>query len=273
MTERHDDAVTAWTVTPDGTVRVALKPSDSAPSDKAATATVVAKPAGGAASGPIPLTYDSASGLHTGKIPALSADITEVSYEGTVGGKPIKGTLHLPKGGTDELINNGKAASGKVGADKKGPNGGVVQVVGDDVIEIASDKNGEVRVYVLDDSLKPVAVGSRKIKLAVAGSSSEVVELVADPGGAYFKGKLSIKVNPTKVTIIVQPKPEATPVVVLAGWNPGTVVVVGKAAPTVNLFVINAWSQTQVTVVTPPAATVIVQHKGKGKGHGKGHKK
>lgn len=270
VTERHDDAVTAWTIAPDGTVRVALKPSEAAPTDKAATVNVTAKPAGAAASAPVPLVYDAATGLHTGKIPALTADITEVSYDAVVGGKPVKGLLHVPMGGTDELITNARASSGKIPADKKGPNGGVIQVVGGDVLEIAADKNGEVRVYVLDDSMKVVPVGTRKIKLAVGGSSSEVIELTADAGGTYFKGKLSTKANPTKLTVIVRATPEAAPVVVLCGWNPGTVVVVGRAAVAVNIFVINVWPATQVVV--NPAATVVVKHKGKGKGHGKGHK-
>ncbi|RYE83099.1 MAG: hypothetical protein EOO75_19760 [Myxococcales bacterium] len=211
------------------------------------------------------LEYDKKAGLYTAAVPALSADLTELSYDITVGGKPVKGALHLPKGGTDELIASGKSGSGKVPADTKGPNGGVVQVVGDDIVEIAADKSGETRVYVLDDKLKPVAVGKRRIKLAVG---TEIVDLTTEPKGLYFTGKLSTKVNPSKLTVVVYPENATVPVVAVCGWKPGTVVVVNQ--PAVNLFVVGAWAPA-VVVVNQPATQVIVVHKGKG--HGRGKKK
>ena len=278
LTERYDDAVLAWVIAPDGTVRVALKPSETAAVDRGARISLVATPAGAAASTPVMLVYDPTTNFHTGKIPALSADVTELSYDATVADKPVKGVIHVPKGGTSELVDAGKTASGKVPAGTKGPNGGVVQVVGNDVVEIAADKGGEVRVYVLDDARKPVAVGTRTIKLAVGGPSGEVIELTPDASGAYFKGKLTIKVNPSKLTVIVRGKPDAAPVVVLCGWNPGTVVVVGRSAPAINIFVVNVWPQTTVvvnptkTVVVVPG-TVVVTTKGKGKGRKLGHYK
>ena len=278
LTERYDDAVVAWAVATDGTVRAALKPSETGSVDKGATLTLTATPASGTASAPIGLVYDPTTGMHAGKIPALTADITEIAYDGTVGGKTLKGVIHVPQGGTNELVESGKAAAGKVPADAKGPNGGVVQVVGPDVVEIAADKGGAVRVYILDDARKPVAVGTRTVKLAVGGPSGEVIELTPDPSGGYFVGKLSLKGNPSKLTVIVRSKPGAAPVVVLCGWNPGTVVVVGRNARPVNLYVVNVWPQTTVvvnptkTVVVVPG-TVVVTTKGKGKGRKNGHYK
>lgn len=277
LTERYDDGVLAWAINPDGTVLLAPKPSETGAVDRGTRVSLVPTPAGAAAFSPVALAYDSSTGLFTGKIPALTADVTELAYDVTIADKPIKGVIHVPKGGTSELVSSGKAASGKLPADAKGPNGGVVQVVGDDVVEIAADKGGEVRVYVLDDAQKPVAVGTRTIKLAVGGSTGEVIELTPDSGGTYFKGKLSTKVNPSKLTVIVRNKPDATPVVVLCGWNPGKVVVVGRSAPAVNIFVVNVWPQTTVvvnpkTVVVVPG-TVVLTTKGKGKGRKLGHYK
>ena len=263
VTERHDAATVGWAVSPDGKVRAAIKPPASETVDPAATGTVTVKPAGGVASAPVKLEYDRKAGLYTAAVPKLDADVTELAYDLTVQGKPVRGALHLPRGGTDELIAAGKSGSDRVAADKKGPNGGVVQVVGNDIIEIAADKSGETRVYVLDDSLKPVAVGKRRVKLAVG---SEIVELTTEPRGLYFTGKLAVKVNPSKLTVVLYPESATTPVVVLCGWRPGTVVVVNQ--PAVNIFVVGAWAPA-VVVVDRPVTPVVVIQKGKGKGRGK----
>ncbi len=55
--------------------------------------------------------------------------------------------MHLPAGGTKELDENAKEATKiKIPVGQKGPNGGVLQVVGDDVVEVvAGKKNGAVR--------------------------------------------------------------------------------------------------------------------------------
>lgn len=263
VTERHDAATVGWAVSPEGKVRVAIKAPASEAVAPDATGTVSARPVGGAASAPVKLTFDQKAGLYTAVVPALQADITELVYEISLKGKTAKGTLHLPRGGTDELVATGKSASSKLPADKKGPNGGTVQVVGGDVIEIAADKSGEVRVYVLDDDTKPVAVGQRRVKLAVG---AEIIELNVGPGGMYFTGKLLTKVNPSKLTVVFYPEKATVPVVVLCGWKPGSVVVINQ--PTVNLFVVNVWAP--VVVVNQPT-TVVVQ-KGKGKKHKHKHK-
>ena len=265
VTERHDAATIGWAVSPDGKVRAAIKAPASESVDPTATGTLTVRPAGGVASAPVPLTYDKSAGLYTATLPKLDADLTEMAYDITLQGKPVKGALQLPRGGTDELIASGKSTSGKVPDGTKGPNGGVVQVVGNDILEIAADRSGETRVYVLDDGLKPVAVGKRRVKLAVG---TEIVELTTEPKGLYFTGKLATKVNPSKLTVGLYPESATTPVVALCGWKPGAVVVVNQ--PTVNLFVVGAWaSPSPVVIVNRPDPAVIVIHKGKGKGHKK----
>jgi hypothetical protein len=89
----------------------------------------------------------------------------------------------------------------------------------------------------------------------------------------YFSGKLAVKVNPIKLTVVLREEGDATPVVVLCGWSPGVVIVVGNRAPTLAIFVVTTWAP---VVVVAPTNPVIVVHegkgKGKGRGHGKGHK-
>src|SRR5258708_831474 len=81
---------------------------------------------------------------------------------------PWARTLHLPPGGTAELVAGAKAAA-QVNVDAKaGPHGGVIQVVGNERFEVvANESTGEARVYLLDPDLKVVAIGDRKITLGV----------------------------------------------------------------------------------------------------------
>jgi hypothetical protein len=267
FTESHDAGTVAWAVSPEGQVRVVIKPSGGAV-DPGATGTVTVRPASGGASAPIKLVFDQKAGLHVATVPKLDAELTELAYDISVKGKSAKGTLHLPQGGTDELLKNAKKSSGKTLKDKKGPSGGVVQVVGGDILEIVADeKTGETRVYVLDDDFKVVAVGKRRIKLAVVGAGPEVIELKVGDNGQYFTGKLVSKGNPAKLTVVLYEEGDTVPVVVLYGWAPGTVVVVGARATVVPLYVVTTWST--VVVVNPAPTKIIVVHKGKGKGKGK----
>lgn len=275
VSEQSDAGTVSWAVSPDGQVKALIKATGSDAVDPTATGTVTARTLPGGAPVSAPLVYDAKAGLFTAKIAPLGGELTEVKYEVKVGGKATQSVLHLPKGGTTELIASARAASGKSVKSGKGPNGGVVQVVGGEVIEIVGEpKSGETRVYILSDDLKPVAVGKRQVKLAVvAGPGADFVELHADPTGMYFSGKLAVKVNPIKLTVVLREEGDSAPVVVLCGWAPGAVIVVGNRAPTLAIFVVTTWAP---VVVVAPTNPVIVVHegkgKGKGRGHGKGHK-
>jgi hypothetical protein len=284
VTEKHDNATVTFAVAPEGHVRALVKGPDGAPIDKNVTGTVTWKPVkAGAVGGTAPLVLDPKTGLMAATIPPLEDDLTEVKYDINVNEKPVKGALHVPPGGTPELEANAKvsveaAASLKLPEGKKGPNGGVIQVVGEDTIEVVGDKgSGDVRVYFLDKDLKPVKVVPQKtVKIAIVTKTGpDTIILTPDPGGLYFAGKFTIIENPTKVTVAVTYKD--TTDVVLCGWHPGKVVVVGAAAPVFVVFVASPW------VVKVGGPTVIVHDdddddhiiyvgKGKGKWKGKGKK-
>jgi hypothetical protein len=273
--EQHDAATVAWTVEPDGKVKALVKTPDGKPVEKNINGTLTVKPV---AKNPVPTTvplvHDPKTGLMTATIPPLEYDLTEVKYDINVNEKPVKGALHLPPGGTKDLALNAKAsAEVKLPEGKKGPNGGVIQVVGKDTIEIVGDKgNGTTRVYFLDADLKPVKIVPQKtVKIAVVTKDGpETIILTPDPGGLYFQGKFGVVVNPTKITVAVS-GPDHTDVV-LVGWQPTKVIVVGAAAPVVGVFVAVNWG---IGVVKP----VVVVHDdddddhvvyvGKGKGKGK----
>ncbi len=268
ITEQHEPATVSWVVAPEGKLKARFKAADGAPLGTSVTGSVTVKPLQADAK-PVTakLVYDTEAGVHTAEFPALNADLTEVSYDVSVKGKPIKGALHVPRGGTRELVATAKvSADVKLPEGKKGPNGGVIQVVGDDVIEVVADvKSGETRVYVLDDDFKPIPVGKRKVKLAVVGSAPETVELAAEPKGLYFTGKLTVvKTNPHRLTVVLTGERSPEPIVVLCGYHPGTIVVVGPGAPTIGLFVAVGWAP--AVVVVDPTPNIVVVGKGKGKG-------
>lgn len=280
LTEQQEAAKVVWMVAPDGQVSVLVKDAEGKPLEKGVSGTVTMP---GSSKDASPVTAElvpepKAGGVLTAKLPKLEGDLTQVNYTLKVNGQAADGVLHLPDGGTKELVESAKENLDPKLEGQKGPNGGVLQVVGDDVIEIVADKtNGNVRVYVLDDSLKPVVVGERKIRLAVAGASAEVIDLTPEPKGLYFQGKLSITVNPVKITVVVTERDRTD--VVLCGYHPGTVIVVGPRAPGIAIFVAVNWN-VDVKVVTPRPVIVVDHddvhihvHKGKGKGKFHHHKK
>lgn len=272
ITEQQPAATVTWLVTPDGLVKARIKAADGTPIDKGITGTVTAKPLK-KVERPVTVKLEadaSKPGMYLAALPPLEADLTDVTYAIDVSGAPLTGTLQLPRGGTTQLAATAKkVADVKLPAGKKGPNGGIIQVAGNDVLEIVADKTtGQVRIYVLDDDFKPVAVGKRKVKLGVVAGSSEVVDLQVEPKGLFFTGKLVGKADPVKLTVVLYQEEEPEPVVVLCGWTPTTVIVVGPGAPVVGLFVAVNWAPVVVVDQGGPSFVIVTGHgKGKGKGH------
>jgi hypothetical protein len=271
LTEQHDGGALVFSVDPKGQLQLLVKGPDGKPVTTGVSGTISVKDEDPKAEPvKVALVPDPKTGLLVAALPELVDDLTQVNYELTLNDKPIKGTLHLPAGGTNELEENAKEVEkAKVAPGTKGPNGGLVQVVGDDIIEIvAGKKSGAVRVYLLDADLKPIPMGSRKIKLAFAGpKGAETIELSPDPEGAYAVGKMSLVVNPVKITVAVTYHDHTE--VVLCGHYPGKVIVVGSGAPVIIILVNVSWD-VDVVISRPP---VIIMHgKGKGKWHKHKHK-
>ena len=274
--EAHDGGSITWRVAPNGEVKALVKSLDGKPLAKDVSGELVWK--GPAGETKVPLTLDK-TGVLGGTGPKLEADLTEVKYTLTVAGKLWIGALHLPVGGTPELVVSAKTAAQKVLVKGKvGPNGGVVQVVGDDLVEIVADKGtGQVRVYVLDVNYKPIAIGERTIKLGVVVNNPEIIVLTADPGGLYFVGKLSAKVDPVKLTIAVTLNNSTN--VALVNYAPGAIVVVGALAPAIKILVVDARWGAVVNVKTPGVFVIHDdddddddhRHRGHGHGHGRRH--
>ncbi|WP_437734112.1 hypothetical protein [Sorangium sp. So ce1335] len=257
LTEEHDGGSVGWDIAPDGTVKAIVKTADGKPIDKDVSGTLTWKGPNGDAQ--VPLTLDAKTGLLIAAGPRLEADLTEVKYNVVVSGNPWNGTLHVPAGGTRVIVEGAKKAEKRpVPPGKTGPNGGVIQVVGDDIIEVVADKtSGQVRVYVLDANFKPVPIGDRKIKLGFVGSGSELIVLTPGPGGLYGVGTIGAKVNPVKLTVVVAHPTHAD--VVLVGYRPGVHVVVGPSAPSLNVVVATTWN-VGVKVKTAPGPGVVVIH-------------
>jgi len=239
--EEHEGGSVAWDVAPDGNVRAAVV-VDGKPVQKDVNATLVFKAGADAEARTVPLTVDAKTGFLVGAGPKLEADITEVNYTINVNRKPWSGALHVPVGGTAQLVANARASvEVKLPEGNVGPNGGVVQVVGKDRVELVADEaSGEVRVYVLDADFKAVAVGERSISLGVYAGAPHMLALAAADGGAYFRARWSLNVDPLKITIAVRNAGVTS--VALVGYRPGARVIVRADAPRVKVRTKTKWA-------------------------------
>jgi hypothetical protein len=236
LVEEHDDGTVAFHIARSGEVKVKASAKASPASEPSGTLTWSA--AGVART--VPLSYDKATGLLIASGPALEADLTEVGYTIVVEGKPLGGTLHLPVGGTAELVASARApAAVQVAEGKTGPHGGTIVVVAEDRLEIAVAEGGEMRVYLLDGDLAPVSLGARTIKVGLVAESPQIVALGTEPDGGHATGLWQGTSDPVRVTVAVSDG--TTTRVVLVGYRPGARFVVGRAAPRVKVRIKGGW--------------------------------
>jgi hypothetical protein len=226
--ETSNVASIAWNIGPDGRVRAAVKTPDGKPVTESVSGTMEWK--AGATPTTVVLSPDKPTGALVAAGPKLDADLTEVDYTVNVQGTPMSGTLFLPRGGTSELTAPAKTTAPVAIPDgKKGPHGGPIEVVGTDRLEIVANRKGEVRVYVLDANLQPVAAGARTIRLGVGGPSPEVVALSPAPSGLYLVGRWRVSGEPARITI--EERDVDRVFVVVAGHKPGAVFVATAVQP------------------------------------------
>ena len=163
--------------------------------------------------------------------PPLQDDLTEIDYSLTVEGKPWTGTLHVPRGGTKAIDDDAKAAAQlTVPAGKKGPNGGVIQYIGGQPVEMVADSNSrEVRLYVLDSNYAVMDPGERTFRLGYAADYSGMQVLVREPGMNYYVGPWYAGYNPYRITVAMGYGGEVH--VGILGWRYGESLRWGVYAP------------------------------------------
>lgn len=240
LVEEYDFGTIGWSFEGDGVVKADVRDKTGAPiRDGFYGELVVAAPEKGAPATPIVLKPIEGSPLYGAAVPAFSADLTPVTYVVKVKDKPFTGTVHVPAGGTTVLVS-APAPSVTVAVGTKGPHGGVIQVVGDDRLELVSDDvSSEVRVYVLDAELKPVAVGERKVTIGVVADVPDTVVLAPAPDKLYLTARWKVRADPSRVTLCVRTGPAVH--VAIVGWSPGVHLFVGVRAPVWHVRVHGGW--------------------------------
>jgi hypothetical protein len=232
--EQGPAGTATWVVKPDGAVSATLKTPDGQPQTQPVTGQLTFAGPDGTPTN-VPVQFDQKTGVLTASGPKMASDITPMNYSLTVGGTPWNGTIDVPPGGTQDLVDTGKQ-QGSYSANTVGPNGGAVETVGPDNVEVVANKNtGEVRAYLTDADNKPVDPGDRKITVAVEGEQPEVIPLAPEPQGHFVVGHLRAHIDPAQLTVAVNA--HGATHACLVGWAPGSVVVLGPQAPRVHLFV------------------------------------
>lgn len=257
IVQKGDHGTSTWIVGPDGAVSAVLKDSDGKPVTGTVTGQVTFEDPNGSPQS-VPIQYDPKTGVVTAAGPKLTADITPVKYALTVDGQPWNGDLDVPINGTQALVDDGNAAAqANIAPGTVGPNGGVVQMVGPDRVEVvANKKTGEVRAYVLDDGNHVIDPGDRKITVSLEEPDGpHVVVLAPAPGAQYVVANVPIVADPENVTVVVNRGGVRHACIV--GWHPGAVVVVGAAAPRVHM-VVDTWGPGEVVEVHGHHHDVIV---------------
>ncbi len=233
IAEKATEATFYWNIEGDGDARLVVKDSAGAIVKQGVTGQLTFSSEASAEPKTVALAPEGKSGVLRADGPKLDKEVTEVKYAVLVEGKPLTGTLHVPQSGTEGLSTAAKASAS---AEEKGPNGGTIQVVGEQRYEVVGDAgSGQVRVYLLGaDAKRP-----KKIRLGVDAKSPKLVELVWNDEG-YYVADVGVTEKPRKLTLVVVDHDDHPHVVVIGhradavilidnhphywvhrGWHPG----------------------------------------------------
>ncbi|HVK70570.1 MAG TPA: hypothetical protein VM694_39220 [Polyangium sp.] len=204
LVEEHDEGTVAWRIDNDGQVKAVVTATATGRVKEDVSGSLIYKVEGSEPK-TVPLVLDAKTGLLVAAGPKLEADLTEVDYTVTVSGKPWTGVMHVPVGGTAELVAGAKVtAEAKLPDETVGPHGGTIQIVGADRLEMVADADtGETRVYVLDVNLEPVRIETRKLRMGFVAEKTTFVNFAPEPSGFYFSARLGASapvLNPLRVT-------------------------------------------------------------------------
>ncbi len=135
----------------------------------------------------------------------LEGDLTEIRYTVTVAGSAWTGALHVPAGGTDDLDESAKRATARPAPKgKKGPNGGIVQVVG-----ATPSRSSPTRTPARCASTSSTRPTSRSRSEAAGASSASWAAASRRSrsrparAGVIPTGQLVTKIDPVKLTIAI----------------------------------------------------------------------
>jgi hypothetical protein len=230
ITEEGESGAVSWDVGTDGQVRASLKTPDGKPITKNIRGTVTWP--GEMVDTQAELVPDE-KGVLVASGPPLQEDLTQIDYALEVDGKPWVGVLHVPRGGTRAIEEDARvAAQVTVPAGKRGPNGGVIQYVGGEPVEMVADKSSqEVRLYVLDRDYNVIDPGERTVRLGYGAEYPGVSVLVREPGANYYVGPWYADYSPFRVTVAMTVGVETH--VGIVGWSYGAPLRfgIGFAAP------------------------------------------
>jgi hypothetical protein len=218
ITETSDNGSISWDVGTDGQVRAAIKGPDGKPITKGVKGSIVWP--GDIADTEAELAPDE-KGVLTAAGPPLQEDLTELDYRIDVDGKPWSGALHVPRGGTQAIGEDARvAANTPVPDGKRGPNGGVIQYIGHEPVEVVADKSSqEVRLYVLGPDYKVIDPGERTVRLGYGAETPGMTVLVREPGANFYVGPWYAGFSPYRVTVAMTVGVETH--VGIVGWSYG----------------------------------------------------
>lgn len=218
FTEKSAAATLHWNVEANGETQLVVEDESGTVVKKEITGQIGFKPNGSGEAQTVPLTFDAKSGIGKADGPDLDGEVTEVRYALVVRGKPLTGSLHVPKKGTLALVAAAKAAPAS--DDSKGPHGGTVQVADGVEYEVVADSDsGETRVYLVDAGAKR----PKKLKLALESDEPRVVELTWKEDG-YYVAVIGADKPPRKATLVIVDDDDDVHVVVI-GQRRGRVLV------------------------------------------------
>jgi hypothetical protein len=220
LAAKTDVGTLYWDVESSGKADLVIKDSAGQIVKSGVTGQVAYEPLGGV-DPEVALEAKGDTGVWHADGPDLDDELTLLRYSLIVKGRPLTGSLHVPKAGTKGLVENAKL---NVVAYVKGEHGGAIQVVGEQRFEVVADADSsQTRVYLVGEA----KVRPKHVRLAIDADRPELVELTWDAQG-YYVAEISVE-RPRAVTLVVVDVDDDVHVA-LIGHRPG-VVVVANAPP------------------------------------------